>query len=512
LLRASSRAREIAVRRALGAGYADIVRQLVAESILLAIAGGAAGWALAALLVRALVAFAPPQLPRLDEIQLSGAPLSMAIVVATLSLVMFGVVPSFFAGRTNLASPLRFDSRSGRDSRQRRAARQTLVASQIALATVMLAGAALLARSLARLQWQPTGYDANHLSILTFTWSARKADSTGNLLELSDRLMHRVEAIPGVAAATPIVIPPLLGTGVWQWRFDKDGQSAAEAAANPTIPVETGGPDYFKTFGIPIIRGRAFNSSDREKAPAVLIVSESVARRFWPGENPIGKRLRTANIPDGGPPWRTVVGEVPDTHLRSLRDASPTVYFPWLQSTWQGYFAIRSAIPLASLLPALRRAGTDIDPDVHLWRAQTMDELLAQPLAEPRLGTLLMSTFGLVALLLAAIGLYGVMTALVRDQTHEIGVRMALGATPGIVRKGVMLRAASVMCAGAVAGLVAALVSARAVTSLLYQVSPTDPIALGGACVILVAVGAIAAFIPARRATTIDPMEALRAD
>jgi predicted permease len=390
--------------------------------------------------------------------------------------------------------------------------RQILVASQMALAMVMLGGAALLARSLARLQWQHTGYDPNHLSILTFTWSARKADSTGNLLQLSDRLMRRVEAIPGVSAATPIVIPPLLGTGVWHWRFDKEGQTAAEAARNPTIPIETGGPDYFKTFGIPIIRGRAFNDSDREKAPAVVIVSESVARRFWPGEDPIGKRLRTTNIPDGGQPWRTVVGEVPDTHLRSLRDAAPTVYFPWLQSTWQGYFAIRTAVPLAALLPALRRAGADVDPDVRLWQAQTMDELLAQPLAEPRLGTMLMTAFGSVALFLAAIGLNAVMMALVRDQTREIGVRMALGASPSNVRNGVMHRAAIVMGAGAGAGLVAALVLSRAVTSLLYQVSPTDPVALGGACLILMAIGAVAAFLPAQRATSIDPMEALRAD
>ncbi|HEY2897512.1 MAG TPA: FtsX-like permease family protein [Gemmatimonadaceae bacterium] len=511
-MRASSRAREIAVRRALGAGYADIVRQLIAESMLLAIAGGIVGWGLALLLVRALVTLAPPQLPRLDEIRLSGAPVWMAGVVATGSLLLFGVIPSLFAGRSNLALPLRFDSRSGRESRRRRIARQTLVASQIALATVMLAGAALLARSLARLEWQPTGYDASHLSILSFTWSARKVDSTGNLLELSDRLMRRVEAIPGVSAVTPIVIPPLLGTSIWQWRFDREGQTAAEAATNPSIPIETGGPDYFKTFGIPVIRGRAFNDSDREKAPAVLIVSESVARRFWPGENPIGKRLRTANIPDGGPPWRTVVGVVTDTHLRSLRAASPTVYFPWLQSTWQGYLAIRTAIPLSALLPALRRAGAEVDPDVRLWHAQTMDEVLAQPLAEPRLGTLLMATFGLVALLLAAIGLYGVMTAMVRDQTREIGVRIALGATPSLVRNSVLHRAVIVLCAGAVAGLVAALLLSRALASLLYHVSPTDPVALGGACLLLVAVGAAAAFLPALRATAIDPMEALRAD
>jgi putative ABC transport system permease protein len=513
LLRASSRAGEMAVRRALGAAYADIVRQLVVESTLLAVAGGVAGWALAAVLVRALVAFAPPQLPRLDEIRLSGAPVWIAAAIATLSLLIFGVLPSLFAARANLASPLRFDSRVGSESRRRRVARQTLVASQVALATIMLGGAALLARSLARLEWQDTGYDPDHLSILTFTWSARKIDSADKLLDLSDRLMRRVESIPGVTAATPTVIPPLLGDGVWHWRFDREGQTDAEAERNPTIPIETGGPDYFKTFGIPVIRGRAFNDADRERAPGVVIVSESVARRFWPGEDPIGKRLRTENIPDpGGKPWRTVVGVVPDTHLRSLREASPTVYFPWLQSSWQGYFAIRSSLPLSALLPSLRQAGFDVDPDVRLWHAQTMDELLAGPLAEPRVGTLLMSTFGLVALLLAAIGLYGVMTALVRDQTREIGVRMALGATPAIVRGSVLRRATMVTCAGAAAGLGIALVSSRLLRSLLFDVSPTDPIALGGACLVLVVVGIIAASLPAWRATRIDPVRALRSE
>lgn len=513
LLRASSRAREIAVRRALGAAYADIVRQLIAESLLLAVAAGVAGWALAALLVHALIAFAPPQLPRLDEIQLRGTPVWIAAAVATGALIIFGVVPSLFAARTNLASPLRSDSRSGSESRRRRVVRQALVASQVALATIMIGGAALLARSLERLQRQDAGYDANHLSILHYSFNARTIDATHTMIDLSDRLMRRLESIPGVTAATPIVIPPLLGTSVWHWRFDKEGQTESEAAANPTIPIETAGPEFFKTFGVPIIRGRAFTDADRQHAPGVVIVSEGVARRFWPGENPIGKRIRTENIPDeGGEHWRTVVGVAPDTHLRSLREASPTVYFPWLQSTWQGYFAVRSSVPPAALNPSLRQAGLDVDPDVHLWKAEPMDALLAGPLAEPRLGTLLMSAFGLVALLLAAIGLYGVMTALVRDQTREIGVRMALGATPSLVRAAVLRRAIAVTVAGAVVGLFAALLSSRVLTSLLFEVSPTDPVALGGACLILVVVGALAAFLPAHRATNIDPVRALRAE
>jgi hypothetical protein len=282
------------------------------------------------------------------------------------------------------------------------------------------------------------------------------------------------------------------------------------------FPTEMCGPEFFKTFGVPLLRGRAFTERDDDSSPLVAIVSESVAHRLWPNENPIGKRIRVpgalpANL-IGGDGWRTIIGIARETHLRTLREASPMVFLPSLQGFWQGSIAIRSTVALSALLPALRAAGLEVDPDVVLWQPQTMDGILAQPLAQPRLGALLMSTFGFAALLLAAIGLFGVMAALVRDQTREFGIRMALGATPQRVRAEVLRRAGVIAGIGAAVGLVVALMTSRLLTTLLFQVSPTDPIALAVACLVLLGVTAAAAYLPARWATSIEPVQALRAD
>jgi predicted permease len=513
LLRASSRAREIALRRALGASVGDIVRQLLIEAIAIAAMGGALGFGMAVVGLRLLVAYAPVNVPRLDEVRLGGAPVGVAALVASVTVLIFGVGPALVAARGDLLVPLRLDSRSGSETRRRRLVRQALVASQIALAMVMLGGAALLARSLARLERQDTGFVSDHLSVLWYSWDARRFGSDSTMVGLGDRLVHRVRAIPAVTAATQIVAPPMLGNGVWQFRFATEAQSAANVSTLPFFPVEMCGPEFFRTFGVRIVRGRAFNERDDGSAPLVAIVSESVARRLWPGEDAIGKRIR---VPEadimGRDGWRTVVGIAHDTHLRTLQEVSPTVFMPSLQSYWQGYMAIRSDVELSALLPALRAAGREVDPDIALWSPQTMDQILAKPLAQPRLGALLMSSFGAVALLLAGIGLFGVMATLVRDQTRELGVRMALGATPGRVRAEVLRRAGLIAGVGVIFGFVAALLASRLLTALLFQVSPTDPISLGVACLVLLGVAAAAAYLPARRATSIDPAKALRAE
>lgn len=381
---------------------------------------------------------------------------------------------------------------------------------------LMLSCAGLLAHSVERLQGQELGYTAEHLSILAFSFTAQRYDSPDKLFALGDRVFPLIDSVPGVIAATPIVIPPLLGANVWQWRYDKEGQTDAEAATNPLVPIETAaGADYFKVFQTPILRGRAFTDADRENAPPVAIVSESVARRFWPGEDPIGKRIRIpppATGMPGGSNWRTVVGVVPDTHFRSLRETTPMIYLPWRQGTMQGYFAIRSRADLGALLPALRRVFHDIDPQIVLWYTHTMDDLLDEPLAQPRFGALLMSSFGLSALLLAAVGLFGVISSIVLQQTRELGIRMALGATPGAVQRAVLGRAVRLTIGGTAVGLLGAVIVSRLFRSLLFRVAPADPLALLGAAAVLVAVGAIAAYAPARQATRIDPASALRAD
>lgn len=513
LLRASSRSHELDVRRALGAAPGDVIRQLVVEAVLIAAAGGLAGLGVAAFLLAALGRFAPPNLPRLDEIQLAPTPVIVAIIVSSVAVLLFGVGPALLAARRTVAT-LRADARSGRETRRRRVARQTLVALQLALATVMLGGAALLARSLDRLERQDTGFVSAHLSVFDYAFNGTKFGDATKLATEGEALEHRVREIPGITAVTTIVAPPMLGNGVWLIRYQTDDPSMTDTAQFPMIPSEFGGAEYFKTFGIHIDRGRSFTDDDRPTSSLVAIVNETAARKLWPGQDPIGKRIRVPGkggmIGEDG--WRTVVGVAHDTHLRTLRDVSPTVYLPTLQSYWQGFMAMRSTVPLGSLLAPLRAAGRDVDPSLELNAPRTMDEILDQPLAQPRVDTLLMSGFSLVALLLAAIGLFGVMASIVREQTRELGIRMALGATPERVRRDVLARAAAIAAIGLLAGFAVAMASSRLITSLLFQVTPTDPLALGAACVVLCIVAAVAAYVPARRATTIDPVQALRSD
>jgi predicted permease len=516
ILRATSRGREFAVRRALGAAYGDIVRQLVVEAVLLAATGGALGVAVADVLLHIVPSIVPHGLPRLDEIELTHTPIFVAVAITGASVLLFGIIPALFAARTDLATPLRLDSRSGGETHRRRFVRQSLVASQVAVALIMVSGAGLLGRSLARLETQDVGFNSEHLMTLALNPNYSRDTTASQLAIVAERLQTRFAQIRGVVATTPLVVPPMMGAGVWSLRLDKEGQSPDEAKSNPTLSGEVIGPGFFKTFDVPILRGRAFTDEDRATSPLVLVVNESFAKRYWPGENPLGKKLRMADVNEasirGASGWRTVVGVAKDTHLRVLREATPTVYLPVSQGYWQGYFAIRANRTPATLAPQIRAALKDVAPDVTLYSVRTMDDVLAGPLSEPRLGTLLMTGFGIVALLLAAIGLYGVMASLVRDQTREFGIRIALGASSAHVRSDVLRRASIVTGAGAIVGLVVSIAGSRVLSSLLFEVSPTDPAVLGGACVVLLAIGALAAYVPARRATRIDPVQALRAD
>ena len=516
LLRAAARGRELSIRRALGASLGDIVRQLVVESTILGIAGGALGLGTAAALIRLLLAVAPPKLPRLDDVAVAGTPLTLALGVTLVAVFLFGIVPALLAARGDLASPLRVDTRAGRTTRTGRQLRRALVAVQVALALVMLAGAGLLVRSLARLQGISLGYNPEHLAWLNIAfspdeWKNAKGDvDQKRLNSLGTQLLPVWRAIPGVTAVTPALVPPFLGAGIFVGRMDREGQSAEEMKSSPMVPVEVGGAEYFRAFGIPLLRGRGFTEADREDAPAVAVVSEATAKRYWPDQDPIGRRIRYWSADTTR--WRTIIGVAGDIHWRSLREVTPTIYLPWQQAYWQGSFAIRTTSDLASVLPAIQRATHDVNPVLSVWGAKPVDDLLATPMAQPRMGALLLGAFALVSMLLAAIGLYGVMSALVGASTRELGVRAALGASPQRLRRGVIAQALGIAGAGAVAGLVVALGAARLLSTLLYQVSPTDPASIAGAVVVLLVVAVVAAYIPARRATQVDPVEALRAD
>jgi len=512
LLRAGSRARELAIRRALGATYGDVVRQLLLESGLLAVGGGLLGLVCARVLTKVLLFLAPTQLPRADVIRLAGTPVIAGLALTTATVLLFGVGPALIAARTDVAATLRLDARSGRDSAGRRRFRHALVAAQTMLALIMLSGGALLARSVARLQSLSLGYDADHLTMLATSWPSKKYDSVEKMYPLGEELTRRWRAIPGVAAVTPTLIPPLVGDNVFLGRVDLEGQSESDRASNPIIAIESGGTDYFRTLGTPLLRGRAFEDNDRESSELVAIVSESVAHRLWPGQDPIGKRIHYWS-PDTSTAWRRVIGVAADTHLRKFRDATPTIFVPWRQAGfWQFNFAIRTSGNISIVLPTLRREVHDVDPLMMLWYVHPMDQLLGAPLARPRMSALLMTMFAAAALLLAAIGLYGLMASIVRERTREIGIRMALGAAPERLRREVLGQALIVSGSGALIGLLITLGASRLLSAMLFDVSPTDPVALGAACVVLLVVVTIAAAVPARWATRVDPASALRAD
>ena len=519
LVRNAGRAREIAVRRAIGASHGDIARQFIVESAMLAIAGGVAGLVASQLLLRALLAFAPPELPRTDMIRVGGAPLAAAAAVTAAAVtaaavLLFGLFPSFAAARTAPYSVLRADVRSGSDAGTRRRVRRWLVSSQMALAVVMLAGALLLARSLARLEELDLGYTPEHVALLSFTGPQSLFPTPERQLAVADQLADRLRATPGVEAVTPVESPPFKGQSLFIMKVVREGDTPTDQARAPYIPWEVVGPEYFRVLGIPMVRGRAFTTADSRDAQHVVVVSELLAKRMWPGRDPIGRRLLDPADTTATP--MTVVGVARDTHFRTLREPAPVIYIPWHQAWfflgWSGYLAARTRGDLAATLPSMRRAAHDVDPGLILYDARSMDDLLAGPLAQPRTSALLLSAFSIIALLLAAIGLYGVMSSAVRQQTRDIGVRVALGAAPRDVRRLVLGAAMRVVCIGAAVGVLAAFFGSRLLASLLFGVSPGDPLSLGGAASVLVAIGAAAAYLPARRATRIDPVQALRAE
>ncbi len=513
LVRLLGRTREIAVRRALGARSMDVVRLFAVENALLATLGGALGFLTAVAALGLVRAAAPPQVPRIDALGSLSAPLAAAVGITLFALLVFGVLPSLMASRIRSYAVLRSDSRSGTESRSARGARQWLVALQIALAVVLLAGAGLLVRTLAQLESVDLGYRSDHLSIISLTAAQGALPTRAAGGEAGKELVRRFEATPGVVAATPILSEPFKGQSLYIRKLARLEQPVTERAQNPVVPFEFVGPDYFRTFAIPIRRGRSFNASDTRGSEPVVVVNETLAKQLWPNEDALGKRLVQLSGPIADTAF-TVVGVASDTRFRELEKVGPVAYFVWeqLDNGFPGLLAVRTTRPLAAMLPVLRAASHDINPALVLWKAETMDRLLDTPLAQPRLSALLLSIFSLVALVLSAIGLYGVMAAGVRRQTHEIGVRVALGAMPGNIRRLVLGQVVGVVGIGAIAGIACALGASRLLRSMLFNVSPIDPLTLVGTCVLLLVVAMIAGYLPARRAARIDPVEALRAE
>jgi putative ABC transport system permease protein len=508
LVRGLARTRELAVRTALGARRSQVVFQLLGENAMLAVAGGLLGVLLAQGAMRAFIVFAPATLPRVGPIGIDGAVLAAALGITLGALLLFGLFPAIASSRVDLLSALRSGTRQS-GSRSGRLAAEGLVVAQVALAVLVLAAALLIGRSLLTLEGADLAFEPSRLLIADLTIRTDRIESRNKQTTLLARLTEEVRAIPGVVALSPVVAIPFSGSGGWDGRPAAVGQTREEMQQNPMLNMEVVTPDYFRTFEIPVLVGRGFSEADREGAPTVVMLSESAARHFWPRESAVGRRLRMDTD------TATVIGVVPDTRYRELRAARASIYSPFAQSRLPfapTTFAIRTRPPAAELIPQVRRVLGEVDPAVGVVRVAPFDSFLDGPLAQPRFNALLLGVFAAGAMVLAAVGLFGVMAQLVKQRTRELGVRMALGATAGSVRAMVLRRGLAIAGTGLGLGLVGALLANRLLTTMLYGVSPTDGVTLGAVAALILGVAAIATGIPARAGTRIDPAVALRAE
>ena len=512
LARAATRDREIAVRGALGAGRRRIVAQLVTESVVLALVSGAAGLAIAWWGTQALVAAAPANIPRLEEVRMNVAAFSFALAVASVCGLLFGLAPAMRASRMPLVETLKDGGRGGAGSSRRRAQRM-LVVSEIALALVLSIGAGLMIRSFAALQRVSPGFEPSHLLAFSLSPGAQY-DTRAKLLAFYTTLVQRLEALPEVrAAGLTVSLPPHLLS--MTDTFTPEGMTLPPNESAPLGPLLFVSERYFTALGTPLLSGRFFTERDERGAPEVVIVNEALAKQYYPGQDPVGRRLK-----NGGPErpigpnnhWMTIVGVVGDVKYSGL-DAppEPTVYWPLRQAvaTTQ-WIVIRTTGDPRSLSAAVRGVVAALDPDLPISRLSTMDDVMALSVAPPRFRTTLVAVFAAIGLLLAAIGIYGVMAYAVSERTHEIGVRAALGANRGDVLRLVLGEAAILAAAGIVIGLAGAVATTRLMRALLFHVEPTDAATFAGVSAVLVVAALAASYIPARRAVRVDPMIALR--
>jgi len=528
LARSSARQREIAIRRALGAGRARLVRQLLTESFWLAAAGGALGLLVASWGVDALVQLSPASLPRLHGVSVDRAVLAFTAGLSIVTGVLFGLAPAIHGSRADLHQVMRESAGPASAGARPTRLRSALVVGQFAVALVLLVGAALLVQSFWRLQRVSLGF--NPSSVLTarlwlpqpnlpetgpyFTHDAR--------VSFYRRVLDRVAALPGVEAVGGITNLPLAGARgrtsfVVEGRSSDEGDVASSEAALVT-------PGYFRALGIALVRGRPFDEHDDPRAPAAIVVSEQFAQQFFPGADPIGKRVspgaRARPITSGaqGPlqaaprAWLTIVGVVRD--VKSARvdgPPSPVMYRSLFQlSNLNLTLVVRTKQDPAALAESIRREVRAVDPNEPVFSVRTMDAVVASTFAERRFTMLLLALFAVTALALSAIGIYGVMAYFVTQRTHEIGIRMALGASPRDVRRMVVGQGVRLAAAGVLVGMAGALAITRALGALLYAVSPRDPATLAALSAALAAVALLACYVPARRATRVDPITALR--
>ena len=507
--RLSTRQRELAVRAAIGAGRGHLVKQLLVESMLLGIAGSIAGLALAAWGVRALVASRPANLPRAGEIHLNVETLVVAIGIGLAAALVFGLLPAAGLLGRDPADTLRDDSR-GSVGAAGRGMRRLLVVAEIALACVLVTGAGLLARSFAAMQAEDPGFERERLFTMRLTLPGARYPEAAHTRAFFTNLLEQIEAIPGVeraGAMSSLMLARLANSA--SLRVEGVPQPPPGTPNEPVI-TDRVSPSAFEAFGVPVTRGRAFTSGDRPDGLPVVMVNEAFVRRFFPGQDPVGRRVTFSGFDSAAPRWLTIVGVVGDTRRSFETAVREELYFPMSQSNpYSMYVFVRTAAAPESVAAAVRQAVWSIDPQLAISQPRTIASVMAGAVAEERFRMTLVAGFALTAMLLAAIGVYGLMAFATTQRQKEFGVRLALGATPRRVLLSVMRDGMVLAALGLGAGLAAAVAAARAMRQMLFGISPFDPVTFIAMAAGLLAVAALASFIPARRAMKVDPMVTL---
>ena len=509
LARTVVRSREMAIRAALGAHSWRVIRQLLTESLLLATSGGALGLLLGYLGINLLIALSPDNTPRLHEVRLDFTVLGFTLLLSLVTGIIFGLLPAFQSAKPDLTEALKESNRGSVAAFQRHRARSLLVIAEVAIALVVLTGAGLMVRSFVQLRAVNPGF--NQENVLTVQLSLVGSKHRGPQMQTAfvERALERLGTLPGAQSAGAVVALPF-------GRFPGGGRGF-EIENRPQQPDEirnarfnSCSPNYFRTLDTPLLKGRDFTARDAQGEPEVAIINESMARRYWQAEDPLGHRIRLT----GNNPWRTIVGVVGDVHSKELKvEPGPEMFFPFQQSPFPVFsLMVRAVDDPKSLIGAVRSEIRGIDPDLPVSEIATMEELVTVSIAPQRLNTFLIGLFSALALTLAAIGIYGVMSYAVTQRTQEIGIRLALGAKPDDVLKLVVKQGMALVLIGIAVGLTASFGLTRLLKTLLFTVSPTDPLTFTVIPLSLTLVALFACYLPARRAAKVDPLIALRAE
>ena len=524
LARAASRQKEVAVRAALGARRGRIIRQFLTESLLIGGLGGVAGLGLAVLATRALIAMSPANIPRLQTVGINLHAALFLLLASILTSVGFGLAPALQASSVHVNDTLKEGTRGNSEGIGRNRLRNLLVISEFALALMLLVGAGLMIRTFAALQAVDAGFNPHNVISMIVSVAGSKEADAGRRELFYRQLIERVRSLPGMQAAGGINHLPLAGD-LWGWHFVIEGRPKPRPGETPRAVYRLITPGYFETMRLPLVRGRDITAADNANAPGVVILNERAAKEYWPGEDPMGKRVCFDDDTTNPSSWLTIVGIAKDAKQDSWTDkASPEAYLAAFQShdflgdsgseaaKHMTYITLvgRTAGDPTTMASAMKEAAWSFDRNLAISQVVTMEGVVAEANAEPRFEMLLLTIFAAVALALAAVGIYGLISYSASRRTHEIGVRMSLGATPRDILMLVLRQGMWLALAGSVTGVVGALLLSRLMTKLLYGVQPTDPATFGAVAIGLGVVALLASYIPARRAMRIDPMAALR--